>query len=38
MSVSAAQIGENIGLSQAACWRRIQRLEYAGFKNDVLLT
>lgn len=30
-SVSAAQIGENIGLSQAAAWRRIQRLENEGY-------
>jgi Lrp/AsnC family transcriptional regulator len=30
-SRSAAELGELIGLSQAACWRRIQRLEEEGF-------
>lgn len=28
---SAAELGETIGLSQAACWRRIQRLESEGY-------
>ena len=30
-SLSAAQLGESVGLSQTACWRRIQRLESEGF-------
>lgn len=30
-SVSAAQIGHQIGLSQPACYRRIQRLDEEGF-------
>ncbi len=30
-SLSAVEIGEKIGLSQAACWRRIQRLENDGY-------
>ncbi|MEM6415260.1 MAG: Lrp/AsnC family transcriptional regulator [Pseudomonadota bacterium] len=30
-NISAAQLGEDIGLSQAACWRRIQRLESEGY-------
>lgn len=30
-SRSAAELGELVGLSQAACWRRIQRLEERGF-------
>lgn len=30
-SRSAAELGELIGLSQAACWRRIQRLEDEGY-------
>jgi Lrp/AsnC family transcriptional regulator len=30
-SRSAAELGELIGLSQAACWRRIQRLEEEGY-------
>ncbi len=29
-SLSAAEIGEHIGLSQSPCWRRINRLEEAG--------
>ena len=29
-STSVSGLGEQIGLSQAACWRRIQRLEQAG--------
>lgn len=28
---SAGELGDLIGLSQAACWRRIQRLESEGF-------
>jgi Lrp/AsnC family transcriptional regulator len=28
--VNATEIGERIGLSQSACWRRIQRLRYEG--------
>lgn len=27
---SAAELGELVGLSQAACWRRVQRLEESG--------
>lgn len=30
-SLSTNEIGEKIGLSQAACWRRIQRLEEGKF-------
>lgn len=30
-SRSAAELGEVIGLSQAACWRRLQRLEEEGY-------
>lgn len=30
-SRSAAELGEVVGLSQAACWRRIQRLSESGF-------
>lgn len=30
-SKSAAELGESIGLSQAACWRRTQRLHQDGF-------
>ncbi len=29
-SLSAAQIGERIGLSQSQCWRRIDRLDAEG--------
>jgi len=29
-SLSAAEIGERVGLSQSPCWRRINRLEEAG--------
>jgi len=29
-SLSAADIGDQVGLSQAACWRRINRLESEG--------
>jgi len=28
--ISAAEVGEAVGLSQSPCWRRIQRLEQAG--------
>ena len=30
-SLSATQIGDRIGLSQSPCWRRIHRLESAGY-------
>ena len=30
-SLSAAEVGARIGLSQSPCWRRINRLENAGF-------
>ena len=30
-SLSAAEIGDRIGLSQSPCWRRIHRLEQAGY-------
>jgi Lrp/AsnC family transcriptional regulator len=37
-SRSTAQIAEEVGLSQAPCWRRIQRLKEAGFiKAQVVL-
>jgi Lrp/AsnC family transcriptional regulator len=29
-SLSAAALGDRVGLSQAACWRRVQRLEDEG--------
>ncbi|GAA6138124.1 Lrp/AsnC family transcriptional regulator [Arenicella sp. 4NH20-0111] len=29
-SLSASELGDMVGLSQAACWRRIQRLEESG--------
>jgi len=29
-SLSASTLGERVGLSQAACWRRVQRLEEEG--------
>jgi len=32
--VSATQIGERVGLSQSACWRRIQRLRDEGVIRD----
>ena len=32
--VNAAAIGERIGLSQSACWRRIQRLREEGVFSD----
>ncbi len=32
--VNAAAIGERIGLSQSACWRRIQRLREEGVFQD----
>jgi len=32
--VNAAAIGERIGLSQSACWRRIQRLREEGVFKD----
>lgn len=36
--VNAATIGEQIGLSQSACWRRIQRLRDEGVIKDQPLT
>jgi len=33
-SLSAAAIGEQIGLSQSPCWRRIQRIKDAGLVKD----
>ena len=32
--INASGIGERIGLSQSACWRRIQRLREQGVFND----
>ncbi len=32
--INASAIGEKIGLSQSACWRRIQRLRDAGVIKD----
>ena len=32
--VTATEVGERIGLSQSACWRRIQRLRDAGVIKD----
>ena len=32
--INAAAIGERIGLSQSACWRRIQRLREEGVFSD----
>jgi len=32
--INAAAIGERIGLSQSACWRRIQRLREEGVISD----
>lgn len=32
--INAAAIGERIGLSQSACWRRMQRLRNAGVIKD----
>ena len=36
--ITAASVGENIGLSQSACWRRIQRLRDEGVIRDQPLT
>ncbi len=36
--IAAASIGEKIGLSQSACWRRIQRLRDEGVIEDQPLT
>ena len=33
-SLSAATIGEKIGLSQSPCWRRIQRLKDSGLMKE----
>lgn len=33
-TISTAEIAERIGLSQSPCWRRIQRLEQAGFFEE----
>ena len=30
-ALSAAEIGERVGLSQSPCWRRLSRLEQTGF-------
>ena len=30
-TLSAAEIGERVGLSQSPCWRRLSRLEQTGF-------
>ena len=36
--LNASRIGETIGLSQSACWRRIQRLrEHGVFKQEVVI-
>ena len=35
--INAAAIGERIGLSQSACWRRIQRLREDGVIRDQLV-
>lgn len=32
--INAAEIGEKIGLSQSACWRRIQNMRDAGIIRD----
>ena len=34
--INATAIGERIGLSQSACWRRIQRLKDTGLIKDFL--
>jgi len=36
--ITAAAIGERIGLSQSACWRRIQRLRTEGLILDQVVT
>lgn len=36
--ITAATIGERIGLSQSACWRRIQRLREEGLIEDQVIT
>ncbi|RLA51328.1 MAG: AsnC family transcriptional regulator [Gammaproteobacteria bacterium] len=36
--ITAATIGERIGLSQSACWRRIQRLREEGLIEDQVVT
>lgn len=36
--ITAATIGERIGLSQSACWRRIQRLRTEGLILDQVVT
>lgn len=33
-SASVVEIAEQVGLSQSPCWRRIQRLEQAGYITD----
>ena len=30
-TLSAAEIGERVGLSQSPCWRRLNRLEQSGY-------
>jgi len=32
--ISSTEIGERVGLSQSACWRRMQRLREAGIIRD----
>ena len=36
--ITAATIGERIGLSQSACWRRIQRMRTEGLILDQVVT
>lgn len=38
VEITAATIGERIGLSQSACWRRIQRLRDEGLIEDQVVT
>ncbi len=38
VEITAATIGERIGLSQSACWRRIQRLREEGLIEDQVVT
>jgi Lrp/AsnC family transcriptional regulator len=38
VEITAATIGERIGLSQSACWRRIQRLRVEGLIEDQVVT
>ena len=34
VSVSVAEVADQVGLSQSPCWRRIQRLEQEGFVQE----